>query len=315
VICTRNPRQDFLERVLGALRRQTLPSSSWELVVVDNGSAASLSDEVDLRWHPLGRHVREDQVGLINARLRGLSEAHGDLFVFIDDDNVVADDYLDQAARLASAHPDLGVIGAGRLEPEFEAPPPAWLETRLPMIGVHSVDAPLRGHDPRHHACRPCGAGALVTRPVAAAYIGLLARLGVGDVVGRHGGRLFSGDDDLFAWAAADVGLGFGLFPDLRLTHLIRAERVEPDYLIRLVHDHTFSHTVLRYLLSVADPGSSGVLGYARLVGHALRRGTFSMRCRWAELQGERQARALIRQRNLRPLRDKAGWTVQEGRV
>lgn len=315
VICTRSPRRDYLRRVLDALRRQTLPPSCWELLIVDNGSDVSLSDEVDLRWHPLGRHVREDHVGLIHARLRGLSEAHGDLFVFVDDDNVLADNYLEQAAKLATARPDLGVIGAGRMSPEFEAPPPAWLHPRLRMIGVRSVDAAVSGCDPAADADLPCGAGLILTRPVAAAYGALVARLGVSDVVGRHGGRLFSGDDDLFAWAAADVGLGFGLFPELRLTHLIRAERVEPNYLIRLVHDHTFSHTVLRHLLSVADPGSSGMLGYARLVGHGLRRGTFSMRCRWAELSGERRAREFIRERDLRPLRGRACRMVQGSSV
>jgi glycosyltransferase involved in cell wall biosynthesis len=313
VICTRNPRRDYLRRVLEALCRQTLPTPAWELVVVDNGSSAALVQEVDLRWHPLARHVREDRVGLINARLRGLSEARGEWVVFVDDDNVLAEDYLDQAAALAGRHPGLGVLGAGRLEAEFEAPPPIWLHSRLQMIGVRSVEAPVCARDPATHANLPFGAGLIVPRPVAAAYSALVARLGVLDVVGRSGDRLYSGDDDLFAWAAAKLGLGFGLFPDLRLTHLIRADRLKPSHLVRLVHDHAFSHSVLRHLLSGAAPRRGGLLGYARLAGHALRHGRFSMQCRWAELRGERSAEDFIRGRRLRPIGDAATWTVQEG--
>jgi glycosyltransferase involved in cell wall biosynthesis len=313
VICSRNPRPDYLRRVLDALCRQTLPTSAWELVVVDNGSAASLTQEVDLRWHPLGRHVREDRVGLINARLRGLSEARGEWVVFVDDDNVLAEDYLERAAALAARNPGLGALGAGRLEGEFEAPPPIWLGSRLHMIGVRSVEAPISAHDPATHANLPFGAGLIVSRPVATAYSALVTKLGVLDVVGRSGDRLYSGDDDLFAWAAAELGLGFGIFPDLRLTHLIRADRLKPSHLIRLLHDHAFSHSVLRHLLSGAAPRRAGLLGYARLAGHALRHGSFSMRCRWAELRGERSAGDFIRERRLRPIGEAATWTVQEG--
>jgi glycosyltransferase involved in cell wall biosynthesis len=38
VICTHNPRRDYLERTLQALKSQTLPLPDWELVIVDNAS-------------------------------------------------------------------------------------------------------------------------------------------------------------------------------------------------------------------------------------------------------------------------------------
>ena len=43
IICTHNPRLDYLGRVLDALREQTLGKEQWELVVVDNASTSSLS--------------------------------------------------------------------------------------------------------------------------------------------------------------------------------------------------------------------------------------------------------------------------------
>ena len=97
ILCTHNPRKDYLRRVLAGLRAQTLPLHQWELLLVDNASAASLAGRFDLSWHPNARHVREEELGLTPARLRGIREASGAILVFVDDDTVLAPDYLEQA--------------------------------------------------------------------------------------------------------------------------------------------------------------------------------------------------------------------------
>src|SRR5712671_4531106 len=38
VLCTYNPREDYLRRVVDGLRAQTLPQGQWEFIVVDNAS-------------------------------------------------------------------------------------------------------------------------------------------------------------------------------------------------------------------------------------------------------------------------------------
>ena len=89
IICTHNPRQHFLLRVLSALERQSLPAIEWELIIVDNASARPIAEMFDISWHPLGRHVSEEKLGLTSARLRGIEEAKGEFLVFVDDDNVL----------------------------------------------------------------------------------------------------------------------------------------------------------------------------------------------------------------------------------
>ena len=37
IICTHNPRSDYLRRVLDALKAQTLLREQWELLLIDNG--------------------------------------------------------------------------------------------------------------------------------------------------------------------------------------------------------------------------------------------------------------------------------------
>ena len=56
-----------------------------------------LADRFNISWHPNGRHVREDELGLTPARLRGVAEAVAELLVFVDDDNILDPDYLEQA--------------------------------------------------------------------------------------------------------------------------------------------------------------------------------------------------------------------------
>src|ERR1700722_2249773 len=94
IICSHNPRENYLRRVLDALRAQTLPAQEWELLLVDNASTEPLAGRFDLSWHPNARHVREEKTGLTPARLRGIAEANGELLVFVDDDNVLRSDYL-----------------------------------------------------------------------------------------------------------------------------------------------------------------------------------------------------------------------------
>ena len=119
----------------------------------------------------------------------------------------------------------------------------------------------------------------------------------------RRGERLFGNGDVAFSWAAAQVGNGFGVFPQLRATHLIRAERLTQSYLLRLLHDSTFSNTVTDYLyLGITPPSASqrwkDVL---LLLLRALRRGPLALRMGWAAIRGADQARELIKLRRLRP--------------
>ena len=60
-------------------------------------------------------------------------------------------------------------------------------------------------------------------------------------ILDRNGEQLFAGGDDVFSWACVGGGQGFGLFPDLRVTHLISAARLTRRYYLRLIHDHALS--------------------------------------------------------------------------
>src|SRR4051812_49081425 len=101
IICAHNPRPDYLQRALDALKAQSLPQPQWELLLIDNASKEPLASAYDLSWHSRARHIRENELGLTAARLCGIRESTGELLVFVDDDNVLAPDYLANAWEIS----------------------------------------------------------------------------------------------------------------------------------------------------------------------------------------------------------------------
>ncbi len=308
LVCTHNPRPDYLQRVLDALRMQTIDLDEWELVVVDNASTNPLAERLDLSWHPRARHVREESLGITQARLRGIAEARGELLVFVDDDNVPGSDFLEHAGTLHRSYPHIGVFGSGRLEPEFEIQPPRELSSRLTLLALRTVPAPLWSNNPKDYGCVPWSAGMVLTRRVGVIYRELMARLRLADIVGRRGQRLCAGEDDLLSWAASAAGLGFGIFPQLRVTHLIAARRLTRSYFLRLIHDQAYSNGIMHYVLSDAEPRQLDGVRIVHVLLHAARNGYFSMRCQLAAATGEAAAAHYVAANHLEPFRSDGCW-------
>lgn len=274
----------------------------WDLVLVDNASPVPLAEKWDLSWHPRGRIVREEEIGITPARLRGISETKGSLLVFVDDDNVLVPDYLEHVAAIATEFPHLSVFGAGILEPEFEVKPEPVVQTRQHLLALRSVRRAFWSNNPKDYHCGPFGAGICVPRPIASKFVELVHALEISSVLGRRGKSLFCGEDDLFYWLCANSESGFGIFPELQITHLIPAVRVQQDYLVQLVYSHTFSHAILDYKIAGKKPSVGLEFPVFRSMAHGLKNGWFSMRCRFAEIRGVADAIRFIRERKLQVL-------------
>jgi glycosyltransferase involved in cell wall biosynthesis len=301
IVCTHNPRPDHLRRSMEALNLQSFPKDNWELLVIDNASQHKIDERLDLSWHPRAKHFRENDLGLTPARLRGIEEAAGDLLVFVDDDNVLASDFLKSAVDLHRRNPDLGVFGSGSLEPEFEMDPEPDILRRKNLLAVRSVAQPRCSDNILDFGAIPWGAGLCVVRSVAEAYGAFVQNLDKSIPLDRKGTDLFSGGDDLFSWVAVSSGFRFGIFPHLRVIHMIRADRVAREYFLRLVRDHAYSNHVRNYLISGIEPQKLDWVRSFRARLHGLKNGSFSMECMLAEWGGEDRAARFIASKGLRP--------------
>ena len=256
ILCTHNPRTDYFAATLEGLQKQTLPLDRWELVVIDNASTPPLKREPRLEWHPNSRVVREDRTGLTHARLRGFREARSDLFVLVDDDNVLAPDFLAYALELAQLWPVLGAWG-GQCHPRWEKTPEDWTKPYWHLLGIRQFETDRWSNVFGNDQPVPIGAGMVVRRTVAEAYARTLAEQPARAALDRVGGKLTScGDTDL-ALTALDLGLGTGQFAALELDHLMPASRIEQSYLERLARGIHYSATVLASFRTVVMPRPS----------------------------------------------------------
>jgi hypothetical protein len=264
VLCTHNPRADFLARTLAALRAQTLPPSAWEFILIDNTSTPPVATAHDLSGFPAARVVVEPALGLTPARLRGIAEAAAPLLVFVDDDNLLSPDYLHTALRLGRDHPMLGAWGCGDFTPEWEEPPAPDLAPFLTYLAVHRTPRDRWSNQLYDYAATPAGAGLCVCRAVAQRYAALVRADPRRQGLDRTGGQLTGcGDFDL-ALTAIDLGLGTGVFTALRLTHLMPRGRVQRDYLLRLAEGHAYSSVFLHSFRGQPAPLARGLLARLR---------------------------------------------------
>lgn len=246
IVCTHNPHIKYLEKVLRSLAAQSLAIKSWELLLIDNASDRILAPEINLSWHPQGRHIREEQLGLTPARLRGIQEAQAEVIVFVDDDNVLDSDYLEVTWQISKDFPFLGAWG-GQIRPEFEAPPPEWIKPYLGNLAIREFEQDKWSNLPDQHETTPCGAGLCIRKIVAQKYTQLVSQDPKRTDMGRKGKLLTACDDSDIAFTACDIGFGTGVFTSLKLTHLISSSRLEENYLLRLVEGLAYSQILLNY--------------------------------------------------------------------
>jgi glycosyltransferase involved in cell wall biosynthesis len=255
VICSHNPRPAYFKRVLEAVREQSLPKDAWEFIVVDNLSTVPLASSWDLSWHPRARHVSESELGLSAARRRAIMEANSDLLIFVDDDNVLDPNYVAQAIEIKRAWPHLGVWGAGAIVPEFEVQPTEYVKPVLHYLALREVETPRWSNVFPCFEATPWGAGLCVRSSVASAYRQHCEESSI-QITGRRGKVLLSGEDLEMDYLACKSGYGMGIFPELRLTHLIPKERLDVGYLLKIVEAATLANLLIDYKLDGRIPQS-----------------------------------------------------------
>ncbi len=238
ILPTANPHPGRLRRTLDALRAQGAPADAWELVVVDNGSSPPLTaDPLLAGFRAAARLVREPRAGLTPARLAGIAAARGDVLVFVDDDNVLAPDFLAVVRDAFAADPALAAAG-GPVVPEFEVEPEPWTREFEPLLALRDLGpSSLRARGGPHAPWpefAPVGAGLCIRRNAAEAYARAVATDPGRAALDRRGGQLTSGGDNDLVFSALRSGGDIAYLPALRLTDLSPAARLEPAYLARL---------------------------------------------------------------------------------
>lgn len=232
-ICTYNG-AERIGWVLEALGQQSRRANDWDVVVVDNAStddtAAVVDNAMQLHLPGRGRRVLESQPGVMFARRRATLEARGELIAYLDDDNIPAPDYVENAIAVMRHYPETGIAGGKVLAQWLGAPTP---------LGEAAASFALAIRDRGDVAFAypeitggPDTAG-MVARTALLRAIFSDAEL-AHKITGRKGKSLVSGEDTAIVIRAHQLGYDCRYEPQLVIYHRLPASRSSLDYLLRL---------------------------------------------------------------------------------
>ncbi len=229
VICTYN-NASLLGRTLATIEQQEIPEGlRWSALVVDNnstdGTSGTVQRYVQRELIPGLRYVLEEQLGLAYARRRAVQETDTELIAFVDDDCLLAPNWVEQAVIFCHGHPNLGAVG-GRVQLLWEVTPDETMLSQAPWFAEQDY-----GDLPQ---CLPTadlrGAGVVLQREAVVAS-GWLERMIMTD---RRGNVLSSHGDTEMMIRIRNAGYELWYNPAMCLEHYIPQRRMSIGYLCRL---------------------------------------------------------------------------------
>lgn len=234
IIPTHNPKKTTIDETIAGLKLQSLDYELWELLIIDNNSSNNFSQNLLLDWHPNHKIIVEKKQGLTFARLKGFESALAEIFVMVDDDNVLSPNYLEEVLKIFNSHSELGAIG-GKSLPKFEIVPPAWMNEFYVNLALRDLGESIlidrwKGVYPD---ISPIGAGMGIRKKALKSYIHKIKK-GQTIIKDRTGKSLVSGGDNDIILEIIKSGWEIGYFPKLSLTHLIPKNRLSKKYLSEL---------------------------------------------------------------------------------
>jgi len=217
VVCTYTVRRLELLRGLLASVAVADPRPDEVIVVVDRDAALHASLERELA--PVVSVLFSAEGGLSAARNVGWRAARGDWISFVDDDAVVAPDWLGVLRESAEYHG--ASIAGGRIDPRWDGDAPAWYSSRIGWVvgctfkGLPTVPAPVRS---------VIGCNMLVRRSVLQQLEGFSRSLG------RRGTALIGSEETELCIRAGMAGAQVVFVPGSRAWQVVPPDRRELRY-------------------------------------------------------------------------------------
>ena len=241
VICTYNNAAMLSETLESIAGQMTSKAIEFKVLVVDNASTDGTAQVVDgfaaTGRIPHLRRVYEAEQGLVPARIRGVLETSAPWIAFVDDDCVLANDWVSNAASFIKAHPECGGFG-GIVRLKFEHPPAEYVRRYKYSFAEQEHG---ETEQPREWLV---GAGMVLNR-AALVRTGWIEKQYLGD---RKGNLLLSGGDMEMVLRIRSLGYELWYTPTCLIHHCIPARRLSLPYLVKINYGLGVSQTWCDFL-------------------------------------------------------------------
>jgi|GEM_PF-906877 len=223
---------------LDSIRKQTV--SNYEIVVVDNGSAAEqkavLSTIPDITFVDLPVNT-----GFAGGQIAWFKQAKGDFLALINNDCVIAPDWTEQALACMQKHPDVAVLGGKAYQWKDAAKHAAYSE-KNPFYSYQVVNL-VSGHT----RTLTYGDSELSVDSISGSAV-MIRRRDI-ERVGYFDGSFFAyyEETDLFA-RFRRVGLKVLYSPKLKTWHKIsQSTKSKPEFYLYYMHRNRFVFAVKNF--------------------------------------------------------------------
>jgi glycosyltransferase involved in cell wall biosynthesis len=231
VICTYN-RYDLLPKAIDSLLTQTLDSSSYQILIVDNTPPKQRSEgeSLALSYQSAANmaYLFEDTPGLSNARNVAAKAAQSDYILYLDDDAIADQALLENIINAFEQFDNVGVVG-GKILPIWEIERPCWLGDDI----VGNVSVVDWGGGTRVAGSGEWFAGANISFRLSA----LRESGGFSTTLGRvgAGNSLMSNEEIEVLEFLKNSGYNAVYAPDAKVDHLVERKRISRDWFRRRI--------------------------------------------------------------------------------
>ena len=215
----------------------------WEVIIVDNASTDDTSKTAYDEWNRFAdatlRVISEPKPGLSNARTSGFNAARYDFISFVDDDNWIAQNWVENVYKIMLYNPKVGACG-GRSEAVFEFLPPEWYPQFFSKIAVGEQS--IEEGDITDTRGWLWGAGLTVRKQAFKEVIERNIQFYLSD---RNEKKLSSGGDNEICYSLRLLGWRLFYSSNLNFKHFIPSTRLSWNYFCEMSKANGYSSTIL----------------------------------------------------------------------
>lgn len=247
IICTYN-REEYLEKTLSFIDKQTLDPSKFEVIIVDNNSSDSTKSVAEkyIENHSNAKYIFESQQGLSYARNTGYKEAQSSNLLYLDDDAYLNPDGLENLVNFINSDENLTIVG-GRAIIKYPKEKPEWVtQSVVNWLGSYDYGDNTIEVTPDNIKKKivrfPIGCCFFVRKKVLDEIGGFNPKLG------RVGKKMLAGEEFLISKHVQKNQGKIAYFPEIKVDHAIVPHWLDREFLLNKTSFYGISDVYVHFL-------------------------------------------------------------------